>query len=145
MEKAANPLSRRVIVVVTDNTKSLYEGGKPELVSERVLGAGCSVYALVADGYRAGKGKMTRAVVESAIYSFGNPISFAINLGGRIASEVAVNAILNDRSFGRIIARSGGSAARADGDATAEKLTSLLGYLRNRYVSVQAARRLAVE
>jgi hypothetical protein len=38
------------------------------------------------------------------------------------------------RSFGRIIARSGGSAARADGDATAEKLTSLLDYLRNRYV-----------
>jgi len=134
VEKAANPLSRRVIVVVTDNAKSAYEGGKSELVAERVLGSGCSVYALVADGYRAGKGKVTRAIVDSAIYSFGNPISFAVNLGSRIASEAALNAILSDRSFGRIVAQSGGSAARADGDATAEKLTLLLDHLRNRYV-----------
>jgi len=54
MDKVANPLSRRVIVVVTDDTKT-YEGGKPDLVAERVLGAGCSVYALVADGSRASK------------------------------------------------------------------------------------------
>jgi VWFA-related protein len=134
VDKAANPLSRRVIVVVTDDAKSLYEGGKSELVAERVLGSGSSVYALVADGYRAGKGKVTRAIVDSAIYSFGNPISFAVNLGSRIASEAAVNAILSDRSFGRVVAQSGGSAARADGDATAEKLTLLLDHLRNRYV-----------
>lgn len=134
MDKAANPFSRRVIVVVTDDTKSFYEAGKSELVTERVLGAGCSVYALVTNGYRAGKGKITRAVVESAIFSFGNPISFAINLGTRVASEAVVNAILKDRGFGRIVVKSGGSAAPADGDVTAEKLTSLLDYLRNRYV-----------
>jgi VWFA-related protein len=134
IEKAANPLSRRVIVVITDDTKSLYEGGKPELVTERVLGAGSSVYALVAGGYRARKGKFTRIIVESALYSFGNPVSFAINVGGRIVSEAAVNAITNDRSFGRIVARSGGSASRADGDTTAEKLSLLLDHMRNRYV-----------
>jgi VWFA-related protein len=134
VEKAANPLSRRVIVVITDDTKSLYEGGKPELVAERVLGSGCSVYALVANGYRARKGKITRVIVESALYSFGNPVSFAINLGGRIVSEAAVNAITNDRSFGRIVARSGGSASRADGDTTADKLTLLLDHMRSRYV-----------
>jgi len=134
VEKAANPLSRRVIVAITDDTKSLYEGGKPELVAERVLGSGSSVYALVANGYRARKGKITRVIVESALYSFGNPVSFAINLGGRIVSEAAVNAITNDRSFGRIVARSGGSASRADGDTTADKLTLLLDHMRNRYV-----------
>jgi VWFA-related protein len=134
MDKAANPLSRRVIVVVTDDTKSFAEMGKSELVAERVLGVGCTVYALVANGYRAGKGKVTRAVVESAVYSFGNPISFAINLGTRIASEAMINAILKDRNFGRIVARSGGTASRADGDGTSEKLTSLLDFLRNRYV-----------
>jgi VWFA-related protein len=134
VEKAANPLSRRLIVVITDDTKSLYEGGKPELVAERVLGSGSSVYALVANGYRARKGKITRVIVESALYSFGNPVSFAINLGGRIVSEAAVNAITNDRSFGRIVARSGGSASRADGDTTADKLTLLLDHMRNRYV-----------
>jgi VWFA-related protein len=134
VEKAANPLSRRVIVVITDDTKSFYEGGKPELVAERVLGSGSSVYALVANGYRARKGKITRVIVESALYSFGNPVSFAINLGGRIVSEAAVNAITNDRSFGRIVARSGGSASRADGDTTADKLTLLLDHVRNRYV-----------
>src|SRR5215475_13661359 len=134
VEKAANPLSRRVIVVITDDTKSPYEGGKSDLVSERVLGSGCSVYALVANGYHARKGKVTRAILDSAIYSFGNPFSFAANLGGRVVSEALVNAILNDRSFGRIVAQSGGSAARADGDATAEKLTLLLDHLRNRYV-----------
>jgi VWFA-related protein len=134
VEKAANPLSRRVIVVITDDTKSFYEGGKPELVAERVLGSGCSVYALVANGYRARKGKITRVIVESALYSFGNPVSFAINLGGRIVSEAAVNAITNDRSFGRIIARSGGSASRADGDTTADKLTLLLDHMRSRYI-----------
>ncbi|MGH9938683.1 MAG: VWA domain-containing protein, partial [Blastocatellia bacterium] len=52
MDKAANPFGRRVIVVVTDDTKSFYEAGKSELVAERVLGAGCSVYALVTNGYR---------------------------------------------------------------------------------------------
>src|SRR5215510_6632778 len=134
VEKAANPLSRRVIVVITDDTKSLYEGGKLELVAERVLGSGSSVYALVANGYRARKGKITRVIVDSALYSFGNPVSFAINLGGRIVSEAAVNAITNDRSFGRIVARSGGSASRADGDTTADKLTLLLDHMRNRYV-----------
>jgi VWFA-related protein len=134
VEKAANPLSRRVIVVITDDTKSLYEGGKPELVAERVLGSGSSVYALVANGYRARKGKITRVIVDSALYSFGNPVSFAINLGGRIVSEAAVNAITNDRSFGRIVARSGGSASRADGDTTADKLSLLLDHMRNRYV-----------
>ena len=134
MDKAANPLSRRVIIVVTDDTKSLTESGKSELVAERVLGVGCSVYALVTNGYRAGKGKMTRAVIESAIWSFGNPISFAVGLGTRIATEAALNAIMKDRSFGRIVVRSGGSATPADGDGTSEKLTSLLDYLRNRYV-----------
>jgi len=134
MDKAANPLSRRVIVVVTDDAKS-YEGRKSELVAERVLGAGCSVYALVANGSRgSGKGKVTRAVVESAIFSFGNPLSFAIGLGTRIATQAAVDAILKDRSFGRLVVKSGGSAARADGEETTEKLTSLLDYLRNRYV-----------
>jgi hypothetical protein len=49
-------------------------------------------------------------------------------------SEAVVNAILNDRSFGRIVAQSGGTAARADGDTTAEKLALLLDHLRNRYV-----------
>ncbi len=135
MDKAANPLSRHVIVVVTDDTNSLTESGKSELVAERVLGAGCTVYALVTNGYKGSKkGKVTRAVVESAIWSFGNPISFAIGLGTRIASEAAINAILKDRSFGRLVVRSGGSATPADGDATSEKLSSLLDYLRNRYV-----------
>jgi hypothetical protein len=134
MDKTANPLSRRVIVVATDDAKT-YEGCKPELVAERVLGAGCSVYALVANGSRSPKkGKIARTIVESAIFSFGNPVSFAINLGTRIATEAAVKAILNDRSFGRIIVKSGGSAARADGEETTEKLASLLDHLRNCYV-----------
>ncbi|MBO0861564.1 MAG: VWA domain-containing protein [Chloracidobacterium sp.] len=136
VEKAANPLSRRVIVVITDDTRNPYEGGKTELVSERVLSSGCSVYALVANGYHARKRKVTGAILESAIYiySFGNPFSFAVGLGSRIATEAVVNAILNDRSFGRVVAQSGGSAARADGDTTAEKLSLLLDQLRNRYV-----------
>ncbi len=134
MDKAANPFSRRVIVVVTDDTRS-YESEELQLVAERVFGAGCSVYALVAKGYRDSKrGKITRTILESALYSFGNPVSFAINLGSRIATEAALNAILMDRSFGRLVVKSGGSAARADGDETTEKLASLLDYLRNRYV-----------
>ncbi len=134
MDKSANPLSRRVIVVVTDDSKSFAEMGKSELVAERVLGVGCTVHALVTSGYSAKKGKVTRAIVESAIYSFGNPISFAINLGTRVATEAALNAIMKDRNFGQIIAKSGGTAARADGDLTADKLTSLLDHQRNRYV-----------
>jgi VWFA-related protein len=134
LDITANPLSRRAIVVVTDDRRS-FEGGKPDFVAERVLGSGTSVYALVAKGSDgSGKGKVTRAVVESAIYSFGNPASFAINLGTRIGTEAALNAILNDRSFGRVVVRSGGSMARADGDETSERLASLLDQLRNRYV-----------
>src|SRR5262249_21158763 len=112
-----------------------FEGGKPDLVTERVLGSGCSVYALVANGSNgAAKGKITRAVIESALYSFGNPVSFAINLGTRIGTEAMLNAILKDRSFGHVVAKSGGSLARADGDETTEKLALLLEQLRNRYV-----------
>jgi VWFA-related protein len=134
LDKTANPLNRRVIVVVTDDTKS-FEGGKSDLVAERVLGSGSSVYALVAKGTRnSRKGKVTRAVVESAIYSFGNPIAFAISLGTRIGTEAALNAILNDRSFGRVVAKSGGSMTPADGDETTEKLAALFGHLRNRYI-----------
>jgi VWFA-related protein len=134
LDKTANPLSRHVIVVVTDDTKS-FEGGKADLVAERVLGSGSSVYALVAKGTRnSQKGKVTRQVVESAIYSFGNPIAFAINLGTRIGTEAALNAILNDRSFGRVVAKSGGSMSPADGDETTEKLAALFGHLRNRYI-----------
>jgi hypothetical protein len=77
---------------------------------------------------------VTRAVVESAIYSFGNPLSFLIGLGTRIASEAAIDAITKDRSFGRLVVRSGGSAARADGDQTSDELSSLLDNVRNRYV-----------
>jgi hypothetical protein len=137
IDQRANPLARRVIVVITDDTnvRSFEGGGKPELVAERVLGAGCSVYALVAEGDRASKkGKVTRAVLESAIYSFGNPLSFLIGLGTRIASQAAIDAITKDRNFGRLVVRSGGWAARADGDQTSDELTSLLDSTRNRYL-----------
>jgi VWFA-related protein len=137
LDQRANPLARRVIVVITDDTsvRGFEGGGKPEIIAERVLGARCSVYALVSGGYRPSqKGKVTRAVVESAIYSFGNPLSFLIGLGTRIASEAAIDAITKDRSFGRLVVRSGGSAARADGDQTSDELSSLLDNVRNRYV-----------
>jgi VWFA-related protein len=134
MDQLANPLSRRIIVVVTDDAKS-FEGAKSELVIERVIGAECSVYALVAKSNQPSKkGKVARSIVESAIYSFGNPISFAINLGTRLATEAALNALLKDRNFGRLVARSGGSAAQADGDETTDRLSMLLDYGRNRYV-----------
>ncbi|HWC75854.1 MAG TPA: VWA domain-containing protein, partial [Blastocatellia bacterium] len=136
MEQSGNPLARRVIVVITDDTSLKgFESGKPDLIAERVLGTGCSVYALVAAGSgQSGKRKVTRAVVESAIFSFGNPISFAIGLATRLAGQMAIDAVMKDRNFGRLVVKSGGTAAPADGEETAEKLALLIEHVRNRYV-----------
>ncbi|HWQ32628.1 MAG TPA: VWA domain-containing protein [Blastocatellia bacterium] len=134
LDKTADPLGRRVIVVVTDDTRS-FNSSVIEPVAEFISETSCSIYALVARGDRPSrKGKVTRAVVESALLSFGNPVSFAVSLGTRLGTEVALDTLLRDRNFTRLVSSSGGTLSRADGEATSEQMARLLEHLQDRYV-----------
>jgi VWFA-related protein len=134
LDKSASPLNRRVIIVLTDDTQA-YGSAFTDTASKFLSETGCTVYGLVADGIGPSrKSKVKRAVIESAIFSFGNPISFAIGLGTRLATQTALDAILKDRSFTRLVARSGGTLVRTKDDEPSEQLAVLFGHLHNRYV-----------
>lgn len=133
-DKSGAPLYRRVIIVVTDDAKS-YAASPMEQAARLASDMGCTVYALVAASSKpSGKSKLKRAVIESAIFSFGNPVSFAIGLGTRLGTEAALDALLKDRSFTRLVTHSGGVLSRADGDEASEQLAQLLSRLHDRYV-----------
>ena len=134
LDKLAPPLNRRVVIVVTDDTKS-YGSSFADITSKFLSETGCTVYGLVADGSGPSrKSRVKRAVIESAIFSFGNPITFAIGLGTRLSTQATLDAILKDRSFTRLVVRSGGTLSRTRGDEASEQLATLLNYLHNRYV-----------
>ena len=134
LDKTADPLNRRVVIVVTDDTQTI-GSSVSEPIAEFISETSCSVYALIAKGDKPSrKSTVTRAVVESAIFSFGNPVSFAVGLGTRLGTQVALNALLKDRNFTRLVIGSGGTLNRADGEATSEQMARLLGSLQDRYV-----------
>lgn len=133
-DKSGTPLHRRVIIVITDDAKS-YAASPVEQAARLTSDMGCTVYALVAASSKpSGKSKLKRAVIESALFSFGNPISFAIGLGTRLGTEATLDALLKDRTFTRLVTHSGGVLSRADGDEVSEQLAQLFSRLHDRYV-----------
>ena len=133
LDKSAPPLNRRVIIVVTDDTQAY--GSSFSETATFLSQTRCTVYGLVAAGHGPSrKSQVKRAVIESAIFSFGNPISFAVGIGTRLATQSAMDALLKDRSFTRLVVRSGGALSRAQGDETSEHLAILFSHLHQRYV-----------
>ncbi|MGH9802260.1 MAG: VWA domain-containing protein, partial [Blastocatellia bacterium] len=134
LDKSAHPLHRRIVIVVTDDTQAFVKGAT-DIAAQMVASTGCTVYGFVANGSNpAKKNTVKRAVIESAISSFGNPVSFAINLGTRLGTQAALDALLKDRSFNQVVIRSGGALSRADGEAASDEIGALFSQLHNRYL-----------
>jgi VWFA-related protein len=135
IEKSANPVSRRAIVTLTDGTKTLYSMMKHDRAAEMLLDAGGSVSAIVTKGTGPSAGqKIKGAVARNAIWGIVSPISLATNIAMTLATEAILNEALQDRSFGKLIQKSGGAVLKSEGEDAPEKLGLLIDRLRNRYV-----------
>jgi Ca-activated chloride channel homolog len=135
MDKAANPANRHVIVVITDDSPRSYTLADSGTTARLLLESQTTVYAMVTRGPRPPRTRqILTAAAEAALYSFGNPVSIATNVLTKIGTEALMDAILKDRAFGQMIQKTGGAMVRIDGEDATEKLTSLLGDIRNRYV-----------
>jgi Ca-activated chloride channel homolog len=135
IEKSANPLSRRAIVTLTDGTRTPFSMMKHEQAAEMLLNAGGTVSAIVTKGTGPSTGqKIKGAVVRNAIWGIVSPISLATSIATTLATEAILHEALQDRSFGKLIQKSGGFVEKSEGEDAPEKLGLLIDRLRNRYV-----------
>ena len=135
IDRAANPVSRRVIITVTDDSPRSYSSAESGSTARLLLDSRSVVYAMVTKGPRPSrKRQITSAATQGAIYGLGNPISIAIQVFTKLGSEVLMDAILKDRAFGQMIQKTGGEAVKIDGEHATEKLALLLDHIMGRYV-----------
>ena len=135
MEKAANPISRRVIITITDDSPRSLTVAESGSTARLLLDSQCVVYAMVTKGLRPSrKREVAAAAAQGAIYSLGNPVSIAIQVLTKLGTEALMDAILKDRSFGQMIQKTGGIAMKIDGEDANEQFASLLGRIKSRYV-----------
>jgi VWFA-related protein len=135
MDVAANPVGRRVIIAVTDDSPRSYTTAESGATARLLLDSGSVVYAMVTKGPRPSRGRhIATAAAQGAIFGLGNPVSIAIQVIGKMASEGVIDAIMKDRAFGQMIQKTGGSAVRIEGEDATEKLALLLDRIKNRYV-----------
>jgi VWFA-related protein len=135
MDKAANPIGRRAIITITDDKPTLYTEMKTDAAAQLLSHTDSVVYGVVTKGPgKPVKGKLMKQAAHAALFSFGNPVSFAIQMATQIATEKAMDAILKDRGFGQLVQRTGGVIVKSESEDAAEKLHLLLGHLRTRYV-----------
>ena len=135
MDKAANPVSRRVIIAVTDDSPRSLTAAESGATARLLLDSRSVVYAMVTRGPRPSqKRRIARAAAEGALYSMGNPVSLAVRILTTVASNAVLDAILKDRALGQMIQKTGGEAVRIDGEDATDKLALLLDRIRGRYV-----------
>lgn len=135
MDKAANPVGRRAIITITDDSSRSATGAKPDYTAELLFDSGSVVYGMVTKGYRPSrKRQITSAAAHAAIFSLGNPFAIVTQIATKMATETLINAILKDRHFGQMIQKTGGAVIRAEGEDATSKLAMLIDQVRNRYV-----------
>jgi VWFA-related protein len=135
MDQAANPVSRRVIIAVTDDSPRSLTAAESGATARLLLDSRSVVYAMVTRGPRPSqKRRIARAAAEGALYSMGNPVSLAVRILTTVASNAVLDAILKDRALGQMIQKTGGEAVRIDGEDATDKLALLLDRIRARYV-----------
>jgi VWFA-related protein len=135
MDRAANPIARRVIITVTDDSPRSFTAADSGSTARLLLDSRTVVYAMVTKGPRPSrKRQITSAATQGAIYGLGNPVSILIQVFTKLGSEALMDAILKDRAFGQMIQKTGGEAVKIDGEHATERLALLLDHIRNRYV-----------
>ncbi len=134
MDKAANPVGRRVIIVITDDASRSTTAEKNS-TAKLLLDSGSVVYAMVTRGDRPSrKNQIVREVAYSAIIGLGNPVFILTNVAMKVGTQIALDAFLQDRSFVQMIQKTGGVLVKADGEDATEKLSLLLDHIHSRYV-----------
>jgi VWFA-related protein len=135
MDQAANPISRRVIITVTDDTPRSHTAAESGATARLLLESRCSVYAMVTKGPRPSrKRQVASAAAQGAIFGLGNPVSIATQIATKLATEAVLDALMKDWAFGQMIRQTGGTAVRIDGEDATDKLVSLLNHIGSRYV-----------
>ncbi|MCI0487673.1 MAG: VWA domain-containing protein [Blastocatellia bacterium] len=135
MDKAANPISRRVIITITDDSPRSYTTAESGATARVLLDSRSVVYAMVTKGPRPSrKRQVITSAAEGALYGLGNPISIAIHIFTKMGSRALLDAILKDRAFGQMIQKTGGAAVKIDGEDATENLVFLLDQIKKRYV-----------
>jgi VWFA-related protein len=135
MDKAANPIGRRVIIAVTDDSPLSYTTAESGATAKLLLDSGTVVYAMVTKGpRRSRKRQIVTAAAEGALFGLGNPISIITQIVTKMGSQAVIDALLRDRVFGQMVQKTGGTAVRIGGEDATEKLSMLLDRIHNRYV-----------
>lgn len=135
MDRAANPVGRRVIITITDDSPRSYTAAESGATARLLLDSGSVVYAMVTRGPRPPRTRqIATAAAQGAIYGLGNPITIAIHVLTKLGTEAFMDTILKDRAFGQMIQKTGGGAVKIDGEDATERFVLLLDHIRNRYV-----------
>jgi VWFA-related protein len=135
MDQAANPISRRVIITVTDDAARSFSVAERGATARLLLESRTSVYALVTRGpRRSRKHEIISAAAQGAIFGLGNPISIATQVVAKLGTDALMDALMKDRVFLQMIQKTGGFALRIDGEDATEKLGLMLNHIEGRYV-----------
>jgi hypothetical protein len=135
MDRALNPVGRRVIITVTDDSPRSYTAAESGSTARLLLDSRSVVYAMVTKGPKPSqKRRIATAAAEGALFSLGNPVSIATRILTTLASNAVMDALLRDRALGQMIQKTGGEAVKIDGEDATEKLALLLNRIRGRYV-----------
>ncbi len=135
VEKAANPTSRRAIITFTDSTRTPFSVLKQDQAAEMLLTSGSTVCVMVTKGTGPSTTqKLKGAVVRNAIWGIVSPVSMATAIATTLATDALMNEVLQDRSFGKLIQKTGGALVKSEGDNAPEQLGLMIDQLRGRYV-----------
>ena len=135
MDQAANPISRRVIITVTDDAARSYSAAERGATARLLLESRTSVCALVSRCPRPSRRhEVVSAAARGVLFGMGNPVSIATQIATKLATDALMAALMKDWVFLQMIQRTGGIAMRVDGEDASEKLVMMLNHIKGRYV-----------
>lgn len=128
MNKATHPLSRRVIITITDNysiaSRMAKRRSKDDTYGE-LLETDSTVYAIIVDSEAARRARNTTRVIDATLIAL-NPFAGAAH----IALRKAMMQNLNIKDY---VEKTGGEAVVTDRDSVGPALSLFLDHLRGRY------------
>jgi VWFA-related protein len=135
MDQAANPISRRVIITVTDDAARTYTAAERGATARLLLESRTSVCALVSRCPRPSrKHEVVSVAARGVLFGMGNPVSIATQIATKLAADAVMAALMKDWVFLMMIHKTGGIAIRVDGEDATDKLVLMLNHIKGRYV-----------
>src|SRR5215472_16036732 len=135
MNQAANPISRRVIITVTDDAAGTYTAAERGATARLLLESRTSVCALVSRCPRPSRRhEVVSAAARGVLFGMGNPVSIATQIATKLGTDALMAALMKDWVFLMMIHKTGGMAMRVDGEDATDKLVLMLNHIKGRYV-----------